>query len=97
MAKIIALVNQKGGVGKTTTVLNLGAYLAELGKYVLVIDSDPQGNATSGLGVIPAQLNSGLYEVLSGRANSAEVIQDTPIQNLRVFPSTPSSPRPMWS
>ncbi len=90
MAKIIALVNQKGGVGKTTTVLNLGAYLAELGKYVLVIDSDPQGNATSGLGVIPAQLNSGLYEVLSGRANSAEVIQDTPIQNLRVFPSTPS-------
>lgn len=90
MAKIIALVNQKGGVGKTTTVLNLGAYLAELGKYVLVVDSDPQGNATSGLGVIPAQLNSGLYEVLSGRADAATVIQNTQIQNLRVFPSTPS-------
>ncbi len=90
MAKIIALVNQKGGVGKTTTVLNLGAYLAELGKYVLVVDSDPQGNATSGLGVIPAQLTSGLYEVLSGRAEAATVIQNTPIQNLRVFPSTPS-------
>lgn len=90
MAKIIALVNQKGGVGKTTTVLNLGAYLAELGKYVLVVDSDPQGNATSGLGVIPAQLNSGLYEVLSGRAEAAAVIQNTQIQNLRVFPSTPS-------
>lgn len=90
MAKIIALVNQKGGVGKTTTVLNLGAYLAELGKYVLVVDSDPQGNATSGLGVIPAQLNSGLYEVLSGRAEAAAVIQNTQIQNLRVSPSTPS-------
>lgn len=90
MAKIIALVNQKGGVGKTTTVLNLGAYLAELGKFVLVVDADPQGNATSGLGVMPAQLLAGLYEVLAGRANAPEVIQNTNLPNLRVFPSTPS-------
>lgn len=90
MAKIIALVNQKGGVGKTTTVLNLGAYLAELGKFVLVVDADPQGNATSGLGVIPAQLPAGLYEVLAGRAGVQEVIQNTNLPNLRVFPSTPS-------
>lgn len=90
MAKIIALVNQKGGVGKTTTVLNLGAYLAELGKYVLVVDADPQGNATSGLGVVPAQLPAGLYEVLAGRASVQEVIQNTNLPNLRVFPSTPS-------
>lgn len=90
MAKIIALVNQKGGVGKTTTVLNLGAYLAELGKYVLIVDADPQGNATSGLGVVPAQLTAGLYEVLAGRAGAAEVVQNTKITNLRVFPSTPS-------
>jgi len=90
MAKVISLVNQKGGVGKTTTALNLGAYLAEAGKYVLVIDSDPQGNATSGLGLDPASIESGLYEVLAGRSGAKEAIHQTNIQNLNILPSNPN-------
>ena len=90
MAKVISLVNQKCGVGKTTTALNLGAYLAEAGKYVLVIDSDPQGNATSGLGLDPASIESGLYEVLAGRSGAKEAIHQTNIQNLNILPSNPN-------
>jgi chromosome partitioning protein len=61
MAKIISLVNQKGGVGKTTTAVNLSASLAQAGKFVLLVDLDPQANATSGLGVDPRALEKSLY------------------------------------
>ncbi|HLD81973.1 MAG TPA: AAA family ATPase, partial [Patescibacteria group bacterium] len=64
MAKIISVVNQKGGVGKTTTSINLGAYLAHLGKFVLLVDIDPQANATSGLGIDPKDVQNGIYEAL---------------------------------
>ncbi|MFC1617787.1 ParA family protein [Patescibacteria group bacterium] len=88
MAKIISLVNQKGGVGKTTTTLNLGAYLAEAGKYVLIVDADPQGNATSGLGIAAENVEAGLYEVLARQKAVQEVIYETPVPNLKIFPST---------
>ncbi len=90
MAQIIALVNQKGGVGKTTTALNLGAYLAESQKYVLIIDADPQGNATSGLGVKATSETHGLYEVLSGQVKARDAVQPTQVENLQVLPSTPA-------
>lgn len=90
MARIIAIANQKGGVGKTTTTLNLGAYLAEARKYVLVIDADPQGNATSGTGVQLEAGTPGLYEVLGGQVHPRDAIQDTHVENLRILPSTPS-------
>jgi chromosome partitioning protein len=90
MAKIIALVNQKGGVGKTTTTLNLGAYLAEAQKYVLIVDADPQGNATSGSGFRLESNTPGLYEVLGGQVQPGTVVQNTQINNLRILPSTPA-------
>lgn len=90
MAKIIALVNQKGGVGKTTTALNLGAYLAGAKKYVLVIDSDSQGNASSGLGISPENAKTGLYEILTGQVAATNAIIESQIENLKVIPSTPS-------
>ena len=88
MAQVIALVNQKGGVGKTTTALNLGAYLAEAQKHVLIIDSDPQGNATSGVGVKLEPGQPGLYEVLANQVAAKDVISKTQIENLSIFPST---------
>ena len=76
MAKnIIAILNQKGGVGKTTTAINLAAYLAKAGKSVLVCDLDPQGNSTSGFGVDKKALGSTLYDVLFSRAEVASVTQ----------------------
>ncbi len=92
MAKVISIVNQKGGVGKTTTACNMGAYLARLGKFVLVVDLDPQGNASSGLGVRAAEGEtlSGLYEVLSGTAEVMTTIRPTATKNLHVLPSTPN-------
>lgn len=85
MAKSIVFANQKGGVGKTTSATNLGAYLAELGKKVLVIDFDPQGNLSSSLGIDGN--SKGIYEVISTDLASAEVIQPTSLENLFVIPS----------
>ena len=84
--RIISVANQKGGVGKTTSVLNLAACLAELGQCVLVIDLDPQANATSGLGVVPAPGTS-LYQALLGGGEVADLIVATNFENLYLIPS----------
>lgn len=84
--KIVAIANQKGGVGKTTTVVNLAASLAAMNKTVLVIDLDPQANATSGLGVTPEEGRS-LYAVLTGTASIGDIITGTPIENVNLIPS----------
>ncbi|MFA6428243.1 MAG: AAA family ATPase [Candidatus Buchananbacteria bacterium] len=88
MAQIISIVNQKGGVGKTTTAVNLGAYLAYLGKFVLLVDLDPQSNATSGLGIDRRQLAKGVYEAVIGQASFKEVILSTKHQGYKLAPST---------
>jgi chromosome partitioning protein len=87
MGKIIALANQKGGVGKTTTTINLAASLAALEKKVLVVDADPQANASSGLGIDIKKVNKTIYECLIGTASSKEAIVKTEIERLEVLPS----------
>ncbi len=87
MDRIIAIANQKGGVGKSTTAINLSACLAEKGKKVLVIDMDPQGNTTSGLGVDKESLENTVYELILGEAGVKDCIIELPIENLSIIPS----------
>ena len=88
MGKIIAFANQKGGVGKTTTCINLSAYICAMGKKSLVVDLDPQGNATSGLGIDKDSEMKTVYDLISGDCSANEVIQHTLLENLDVLPST---------
>lgn len=88
MAKVLAVTNQKGGVGKTTTCVNLGACLAQSGKKVLVVDIDPQGNTTSGLGVSRHRLKKCIYNVLIDGIPVEAVIQPTDVPGLEVVPAT---------
>lgn len=88
MAKIISLVNQKGGVGKTTTAINLATYLAAAGKFVLLVDLDPQGNASSGLGVDVRNLEKSLYHAMIMGINPVEVVLKTPLLGHDILPSS---------
>ena len=88
MAKIIAVVNQKGGVGKSTTAVNLAGYLAELGKKILLVDTDPQGNATSGVGIDKSEIENCIYDILIEGINIEEVLQETKVKNLDAIPAT---------
>jgi chromosome partitioning protein len=88
MAQVIAIINQKGGVGKSTTAINLAAALGERGKRVLVVDFDPQGNATSGFGVDKDSLTSDVYDALMNGVPLREAVTDSPVQNVRVAPAT---------
>ncbi|MDR1144369.1 MAG: AAA family ATPase [Spirochaetaceae bacterium] len=87
MGKVFVFVNQKGGVGKTTSAVNLGAYLAEADKMVLLVDFDSQANLTSGVGLDKTKAKPGVYELISGKASLDDVIRETSVSNLRVIPS----------
>lgn len=88
MGEIIAITNQKGGVGKTTTSVNLGASLAYLGKKILLIDMDAQGNATSGVGVRKGEVDQDIYDVLINEVPLSEVIVDSSRANMQIAPAT---------
>ena len=87
MTRVIAICNAKGGVGKTTTSINLSTYLAVLGKKVLLIDFDPQANATSGLGINPKELNDTIYHGILGYAGIENLIKNTKIFNHHLIPA----------
>lgn len=86
--RIIAIANQKGGVGKTTTAINLGAALAESGRRVLLVDIDPQGNASTGLGIGRSDRTLTTYDLILGDSALGEVIRDTTVENLKIVPAT---------
>ncbi len=88
MGEIISFSNQKGGVGKTTTCVNMSAYLAKLGKKVLLIDIDPQGNATTGLGFNKSEMKQSVYDVLIDDVDISSVAKKTEIENLYIVPSS---------
>jgi chromosome partitioning protein len=88
MPRVLAVANQKGGVGKTTTAINLGTALAAVGERVLVIDMDPQGNATTGLGLDRRTISASTYEMLIGEARLNDIIRETGIPGLDCAPST---------
>ncbi len=87
MGKIIAVANQKGGVGKTTSTVNLAACLGVRKKRVLIVDVDPQGNATSGVGISKREIGASAYELLSGEKRAEEIILQTAYENLHILPS----------
>lgn len=87
MSRIIAIANQKGGVGKTTTAINLSACLAEKQKKVLTIDADPQGNTSSGLGIDKDEVENTIYELMIGEATIKECIKKSEFENLSILPS----------
>jgi chromosome partitioning protein len=88
MGIIYSIVNQKGGVGKTTTAINLGSYLSLLNMKVLLIDMDPQGNATSGVGIDPGKIDKNVYDIIINDEKITNVIYPTPFENLHLIPST---------
>ena len=87
MPRVYAVVNQKGGVGKTTTAINVAANLPQLGLSGLIVDMDPQGNTTSGLGIIRSELNSSVYNVIVDADDINEVIRPTAVPGLDILPS----------
>ncbi len=90
MARIVSLCNQKGGVGKSTTSINLAVFLAALGKRALLVDIDPQANATSGLGINPRKFEKSIYHVLIGKTRPEEVIKKTGILSVDLLPASPA-------
>ena len=93
---MLAIANQKGGVGKTTTAINLGTALAAIGEHVLIVDLDPQGNASTGLGIDRKPRRTSTYDVLTGAAPMREAVLPTAVPQLSIAPSTSICPASNW-